>query len=54
MPSAGAAVRSVAAGRQEILSLLQRRRHPEVLESGVQHCAAVLPISLVDRSYRVP
>ncbi|PSC67391.1 Serine threonine-kinase 19 [Micractinium conductrix] len=36
MPSAGAAVRSVAAGRQEILSLLQRRRHPEVLESELE------------------
>ncbi|EFN53649.1 hypothetical protein CHLNCDRAFT_36320 [Chlorella variabilis] len=33
MPNAGAAVRSVAAGRQEILSLLQRRRQPELLEA---------------------
>lgn len=36
MPHAGAAVRSVAAGRQEVLSLLQRRRHPELLENELE------------------
>ncbi|KAI3425287.1 hypothetical protein D9Q98_009054 [Chlorella vulgaris] len=35
MPNAGLAVRSVAAGRQEILGLLQRRHQPEVLEAAL-------------------
>ena len=35
LPGAGAAVRSVEAGRQEILGALARRRHPELLEAAL-------------------
>lgn len=33
MPGAGAAVRGISAGRKEIIDVLKRKKHPEMLES---------------------